>query len=414
MVERALTAARRPLAVLGLLAAASTALRCFRLGRPPGLMGDEIFYVNAARDILGHHAGPPGAHWLGPGLDSVPEHPPLAKLLIAASIHLFGDNPVAWRLPSVIFGTAAILLTYALVRAAGGRPALALTAAAVMSVDNLVFVHGRMATLDIFVLTFMLASVTLYLRGRWVQAGAVAGLAAATKLVGADVILVVALIEGGRLLLRRRRLAPEGPARPRGWAPALAGLAAVAAISYLTALGAMDHFVGVDRNPVTHTQSMLSFLSRPDLTATTTGQTVSPSSTPDQWFVDQVEIPYWVQPAGGPAILAFQALISPPIIFAAIPALVLAALALRHEGDGVSLLALAWLGGTLGPFVYGAMIHRTSYLYYMVIVLPAIYIAIARCLLSRPRLPDTLRAVYVVALVIAFVALFPVRSWSGG
>src|SRR5581483_812762 len=126
---------------------------CHAPWRSPGdhvLVLDEDYYVNAARVIAGIRP-PKGAPYANAplGVDANSEHPQLAKLLIAGGIEVFGDGPWAWRLPSVLLGTVAILGMFALVRAAGGGPWLGLGAAALMATDNLLIVHGRIGTLDI-------------------------------------------------------------------------------------------------------------------------------------------------------------------------------------------------------------------------------------------------------------------------
>ena len=86
--------------------------------------------------------------------------------MIAGAIELFGDGPFAWRIGSIVLGSLAILGMFALVRAAGAGDWLALGAAALMAADNLLLVHGRIGTLDIYALTAMIWGVALYLRGR--------------------------------------------------------------------------------------------------------------------------------------------------------------------------------------------------------------------------------------------------------
>lgn len=97
-------------------------LRAIWLDKPTGsLIFDEWYYVNVARVILrlpqslGANSQPPYVN-VPPGLDPNHEHPPLAKLLIAFSMYLLGDNGFGWRIPSVIFGSLAVLVFYLLMK----------------------------------------------------------------------------------------------------------------------------------------------------------------------------------------------------------------------------------------------------------------------------------------------------------
>ncbi len=73
-------------------------------------MFDEIYYVNAARVMAGLHPPPASRTPRAPlGDDPNSEHPQLAKLVIAGSIELLGDGPLAWRLGSILAGTLALL-----------------------------------------------------------------------------------------------------------------------------------------------------------------------------------------------------------------------------------------------------------------------------------------------------------------
>ena len=143
---------RAPLWLLGALSVLSLGARLFGLDKPTGpgggaLIFDERYYVNAARVLLGLHPSA-GNAYAGAALfhDPVAEHPPLAKLIIAGTIKLFGDNPVGWRLGPIVFGSVAILALYWLVRSAGGAPGWRSAPATLMAVDNLMLVHARIAT----------------------------------------------------------------------------------------------------------------------------------------------------------------------------------------------------------------------------------------------------------------------------
>jgi hypothetical protein len=76
-------------------------------------------------------------------------------------------------------------------------------------------------------------------------------------------------------------------------------------------------------------------------------------------------------------VSAFLLKISPPILALAIPALIVCAVrAVRPPGEvGIAVLALAWTIGTWVPFeLQNLVYHRISWLYYMVIVMPGVYV----------------------------------------
>ena len=96
---------------------------------------------------------------------------------------------------------------FALVRAAGGGRWTALGAAALMAADNLLLVHSRIGTLDIYATAAMIWAAALYLRGRPIVAGVVVGVGACAKEVAPYVLLVLVVLEA------LRWLADAGPAR---------------------------------------------------------------------------------------------------------------------------------------------------------------------------------------------------------
>lgn len=146
----------------------SFGLRAYRLAEPNHYYFDEVYHVVTARayaqnnlDAYDPFSPPPeedtAYDWL---------HPPLAKLIQAGSIKIFGDEPFDWRLPSVIFGTGIIPATFVLAYLLFG-PLTAIFASAVIAFENLTFVMSRITMNDVFVTFFILMSfifAVLYVR----------------------------------------------------------------------------------------------------------------------------------------------------------------------------------------------------------------------------------------------------------
>jgi predicted membrane-bound dolichyl-phosphate-mannose-protein mannosyltransferase len=422
------TLLRRPLWLwlLGALLVVSTAARLAWIAEPcrapcrsPDdhiLVFDEAYYVNAARVIAGIRP-PTGAPYANAALGTDPnsEHPQLAKLLIAGGIELFGDGPVAWRLPSVVLGTLAILGMFVLVRCAGGGPWLGLGAAALMAADNLLLVHGRIGTLDISATTAMIWGVALYLRDRPILAGAVIGVGASAKEVAPYILFALALLE----FLRWWPARSEGRVR----LIRLAGCVVASAVTFLVMLQVMG-WIAAPYSPQTgklvpggafgHAGHMLSYAA---------GQT-SPhgprgiASYPWDWLLDIKSITYLRINPGRPTTalnqvepaVHFIGLISPPILLLAIPALLYAGVGVvrrRRSANEVGVVGLAWFLGTYLPFVAASLIEsRTSYLYYMVIVMPGIYLAVAD-LIARIGPRRKLVWVWMACVLAAAVVLYP-------
>jgi predicted membrane-bound dolichyl-phosphate-mannose-protein mannosyltransferase len=78
-----------------------------------------------------------------------PMHPPLAKQLMAMSIRIFGDVPLDWRYPSVLFGSLAIVAMYLCGLALFASRGPAVAARLLAFFNQMVFVQSRIAMLDI-------------------------------------------------------------------------------------------------------------------------------------------------------------------------------------------------------------------------------------------------------------------------
>ncbi|HET8978608.1 MAG TPA: phospholipid carrier-dependent glycosyltransferase [Solirubrobacteraceae bacterium] len=407
---RILRSAKAPLLALVVVSLLSLGARSLLLGEPcmspctqagdHTLIFDEAYYVNAARVIAGIRP-PSGAHYNDAPLGTDPnaEHPQGAKLIMAAAITIFGDGPFAWRIGSLIMGSIAILGMFALMRAAGADRWMALLAATLMAADNLLLVMGRIGTLDIYGVAMMVWGVALYVRGRPVAAGVALAVATAFKEVSPYALLVILLLELGRLLVARR-----DPAAPADW-NVRAAAKRVAASWFVTAgvfvglLAIMDLIATpyadsqaklITGGPFAEILHIINYAK--GLTSPHGPQGIA--SYPWQWLIDLRPILYLRINPSLPGhglyaihpVVAFWGMISPPILALALPAMAFAAyrMARRRPREAaavspgereVPIVGLAWFIGTWLPFALQSLIdQRTSYLYYMVVVMPGLYV----------------------------------------
>lgn len=233
--------ARRRLVAAAVLAVLllSAGLRVYNLGSPPEHMFDEVYYAKDARAILeGRMEGTPGSSWEPGDVVSWP-HPDAGKMAIALGILVAGDDPVGWRLPSVVAGLVLLAAVYPIGRRLGLGPGWAFVALLLASADLLGIAQSRIATLDVFVAAWTTLCVLFALKhvqcdggpGWLALAGLCGGLAVATKWSGA-LALVAALVimllgqQVRALAPERRGLTqaagggPTGSAAPHGPEPA--------------------------------------------------------------------------------------------------------------------------------------------------------------------------------------------------
>jgi hypothetical protein len=456
MVRRIRLWASTPLLALAVVSVLSLAARGLLLDEPcmspcnrasdHTLIFDEAYYVNAARVIAGIRP-PAGSHYDASPLGTDPnaEHPQGAKLIMAAAIEIFGDGPFAWRIGSLIFGSLAILGMYALVRAAGGGRWSSVGAAALMACDNLLLVHGRIGTLDIYAVAAMIWGVALYLRGWWVAAGVVLAVADCFKEVSFYALIVLALIELGRVIVARRD--PDPPDHWRSW-PAYTRLVATSFVSvglFIGLLGIMGLIAKpyadaegklITGGPFDHLWHMITYGA--SLTSPHGPQGIA--SYPWQWLLDLKPITYLRINPSLPGqglyaihpVSAFFGMMSPPILLLAVPGVLFGiyrTLSRRRipagDEDGVArpprrslgdvslaILGAAWFLGTWLPYeLQSALDSRTSYLYYMVVVMPGIYVAVTYLIsLGWRRRRLWLRViigVWALSVVVAVVLMYP-------
>jgi dolichyl-phosphate-mannose-protein mannosyltransferase len=151
----ALSAARNAIIAVVIFFAAHFAL-LVGVTTPDKFYFDEVHYVPAARQMLEPALSAPLLN---------PMHPPLAKQLIALSIKGFGDTPLGWRYPGVVFGSLSIVAMYLCGLALFAAQGPAVASALLAFFNQMVFVQSRIAMLDIFELAFGLFAVASFMHG---------------------------------------------------------------------------------------------------------------------------------------------------------------------------------------------------------------------------------------------------------
>lgn len=122
---------------------------------------DEIYH---ARTGYEHYLAMKGDYTYMPYETS---HPPLGKVLMAFSIGIFGMTPFGWRFAGALAGVLMLPGMYLLGRLLTKRRLMAFAAEFLMAVDFMHFTQTRIATIDSFVVLFILWSfvfMVYYLR----------------------------------------------------------------------------------------------------------------------------------------------------------------------------------------------------------------------------------------------------------
>ncbi len=345
---------------------------------------DEAYYVPAARDLI-------------TGIATNVEHPPLAKGLIALSILAFGDRGIAWRLPSILFGTVAILLLYLLTRRLADKKT-ALLAAFLLSFESLWFVHASIAMLDVVAVTLGLAALLLLVRGEWVWTGAVVGLAMLAKETMAVLVVVAAAYAALQC--------PPGASARRTAREAGAVLFFVGVAAFVVFMAGLQIYdSGYDAFPTAFAHVARMVRHNRAIAAPAFSDAVHPwqwfsGFTPSGYYVTSTAtgndlkrtyVQYMGQPNLVVVLLIWLALpFSMPLVKARDPN------AMLH----VVLFLVSW------AFFAAVAFARITYPYYMLALIPSLCVLVAVFL---SRLPRAVILTCCVGVVLWFLAWFPVN-----
>jgi predicted membrane-bound dolichyl-phosphate-mannose-protein mannosyltransferase len=346
-----------------------------------GFIFDEAYYVPAARCLL---------------TDQVcnAEHPPLAKALIALSIKTFGDQGFAWRLPSILFGTLAIVFLYFLTRRLADRKT-ALLAAFLLSFETLWFTHSSIAMLDIVAVSLGLLSLLVFLRGEWVWAGAVIGLSMLAKEVTVLLLGVLVLFE----LLQSPKAFSRGALSHTLRVGFFVTVSAL--VVFMAGLQIYDSAYNAFPTSLHHVAQM--FRHNRAISSPLPADAVRPFQwfsgfAPSGYFLSFTDLGkgakrYYVQYFGQPnLVILLMVWLALPFSFPR----------LKRKDPNATLHVLMFLV----PFVFflGLAEWRITYPYYMLVCLPSICVLVAVFLAELPR---RVILIYGVGVVMWFLIWFP-------
>jgi predicted membrane-bound dolichyl-phosphate-mannose-protein mannosyltransferase len=307
---------------------------------------------------------------------------------------------------------------YALVRAAGGGRWLAVGASALMAADNLFLVHGRIGTLDVYAVAAMVWAAAFYLWRRPVTAGVVVAVGACAKEVAPYVLLALAVLEALRSVSDRReigrRLLRLGVCVLSSAVTFVALLAALIRIAPPYADAEGRRVTGGVFGEIGHIVSYAAHQTSP----------LGPkgiASYPWQWLYDYKPITYLNINPSRPVVgllnvhpaVHFLGMISPPVLLFGLIGVMFALVGVVRRAPvrtGVlEPLIVAWFVAGWAPFELASLlVQRTSYLYYVLVVMPGLYLAAAYLAARTPRVIAWLWAVSVVAAVVVMYPLSPI------
>lgn len=152
-------------------------LRLVGVERPNTIVFDETYYAKDGWSLLqkGYEAD-----WASNANDALTRgdtsgltdtasfivHPPVGKWLIGLGEAAFGMNSFGWRIAAVVFGALLVIATIRLARRLSRSLLVGAMAGIMLTFDGLAFTMSRIALLDIFQATFLVAAVAALVADR--------------------------------------------------------------------------------------------------------------------------------------------------------------------------------------------------------------------------------------------------------
>ena len=133
-----------------LVTALAAGTRFWAVGFPHEKSFDEVYYATEAQELLRYGYEDNRSYMFI-------VHPSVGKWCIALTSWLFGNTSVGWRIAPAIAGTVSVLIVARLAMRMLRSVLLGVVAGILLSLDGISLVMSRVALLDIFLQTFILA-----------------------------------------------------------------------------------------------------------------------------------------------------------------------------------------------------------------------------------------------------------------
>ncbi len=278
-------------------------------------------------------------------------------------IFVWTDNAFGWRFFSVVFGTLGIIIFFFICRKLKLSLLAALIATFLFAFEDMSFIHAGLALLDVYMVTFMLAAILMYLNEQYISAGILVSLSAQCKLVG--VLIIFAMVLHWAIYRRDK------------WSQFVSFLV-VAAVSYVLFMMLFDFFiVGGFENPIHRIIAMLNGTSANVFT----NPKLSISSYPWTWIYPQWVQLYYNSPnvpfivyGYDPQYISF---ISSTVQIVIIPVFWYMVYKMAKGNRSAGLIVLWFLATYVLWLPLTAATNRVTFVFYFLSATPAICIGIA-------------------------------------
>jgi dolichyl-phosphate-mannose--protein O-mannosyl transferase len=369
----------------------------YRLNFPPEPYYDEVHYVRFLKKLIHEHT-----------YDYVSPHPPLWHLMTLAAIGILGEQPVAWRIVSLLSGLLLIPFLYLLTKKITHDTPTAICAAMLFALDCISFTQARIGMFNSLSLLWMMLALWAFLhlqperpwprRRVLLSTGFFLGLGVATKLATlgmAMIIYFLAIFEAIKRRGERKELILES----------ILFLVILPLIIYFCAHAFIPFLPGYSWKSIWEIQKF-NFHYHLVEAATQTHQYAS------QWWGWPLLLrPVWYYYAPEASVVRGIVCIGNPAIFWVIPSMVAYLFwdLLRRKSKTVALILL----GFLGQWLFYAIGARLKFFHYFYFAMPFVAMGLAwicRQLWKQGRVARILVCAYLVLVLGMFIYWYPLLA----